>query len=69
MCGLCGEKITRAEDLSQAHLCARSKGGQTVPENLIISHKKCNEEMGTMTIKEWYLLWNYRHGISLKGYK
>lgn len=68
ICGLCGGKITNPDDLSQGHILAKSKGGNTNPENLIPCHKKCNSEMGTLDLKEWYLICNYRNGKGLKGY-
>ena len=67
-CALCGKPITKGNDLSQGHILAKSKGGKTVPENLVPCHKKCNSEMGTLDLKEWYLLWNYRQGKDLSGY-
>ena len=60
ICGLCGGKITRPDDLSQDHILPKSMGGQTVPENLLPAHKKCNSDKGNLTIREWYLIQNYR---------
>jgi hypothetical protein len=43
-----------------------AKGGETVPSNLLPAHRKCNEEKGTLTIKEWYLIHNYRKAQTMQ---
>lgn len=62
ICGLCGGKITRPDDLSQDHIQPKSQGGQTVPENLLPCHSACNSRKGNLTINEWYALINFKRG-------
>ena len=54
ICYLCGKPITRIKDLSQDHIVCKSKGGLTVPENLLPSHSRCNNLKGDMSIVEWF---------------
>lgn len=56
ICGLCGGKITRPDDLSQDHILPKSQHGETVPENLLPAHVKCNNERGCLSLKEWYVI-------------
>ena len=55
ICFLCGKPITRVEDLSQDHLTPISRGGHTVPSNIVIAHKRCNSKKGDRTYEEWLI--------------
>lgn len=54
LCYLCGELIRKQNEVSQDHAIAKSLGGQTSRENLVVSHKKCNNEKGSMTLQQWF---------------
>ena len=62
ICGLCGGKITKPDDLSQDHIIPKCQGGETVASNLLPAHKRCNNDKGSLNIKEWYMIQNYRRG-------
>lgn len=55
ICFLCGQPVTNVEELSQDHLTPVSRGGHTVPSNIVIAHKRCNCKKGNMTYEEWLI--------------
>lgn len=55
LCYLCGKPITDVNDLSQDHLTPVSRGGHTVPSNIVPAHKRCNHKKGDMTYEEWVI--------------
>ena len=55
ICFLCGKPITSVEELSQDHLTPVSKGGHTVPSNIVVAHKRCNCKKGDRTYEEWLI--------------
>lgn len=54
VCYLCGEKITKQNQISQDHLIPKALGGQTIEPNLVCSHKLCNNKKGMMTVQQWF---------------
>jgi 5-methylcytosine-specific restriction endonuclease McrA len=50
-CGYCGKK-TPQRQLTLDHVIPQSRGGQTVPENLASSCKKCNNRKANRTPQE-----------------
>lgn len=54
VCYLCGEKITKQNQVSQDHLTPKALGGETTEANLICSHKSCNNLKGMMTVQQWF---------------
>ena len=52
-CILCGKEITSVKELSQEHILPLARGGSNEDYNLYCSHKKCNNEKGSMTLSEW----------------
>lgn len=50
-CQYCGRRGTQF-DLTLDHLIPRSRGGQSVPENLVASCKECNQRKGDRTPDE-----------------
>lgn len=54
VCYLCGQLITKQNEVSQDHLLARSIGGQTIEANLVVSHARCNNAKGAMTVQQWF---------------
>lgn len=54
ICYLCGQRITRIQDVTQDHILPKALGGQTVPANLVVSHKDCNNKKGSLTVQEWF---------------
>ena len=56
VCYLCGEKITRQNQISQDHLIPKALGGQTIEPNLVCSHKICNSKKGCLTVAQFFEL-------------
>ena len=56
LCALCGQPIKKADDLSQDHIVPVSKGGKTEIENLQMTHKKCNNDRGNLSMEEWEVI-------------
>ena len=54
ICYLCGELIRHQNEVSQDHAIAKSRGGETIEANLVVSHKKCNNDKGSMTLQQWF---------------
>lgn len=54
LCYLCGQLIKKQNEVSQDHLIAKSRGGLTEKPNLVCTHKKCNNDKGSMTVQEWF---------------
>lgn len=54
ICYLCGKPIKKQNEVSQDHLICKSAGGQTVEENLSITHKLCNNRRGSLTVQQWF---------------
>lgn len=54
VCYLCGRLILKQSEVSQDHAIAKSMGGQTIEANLVVSHKKCNNDKGSMTLQQWF---------------
>ena len=54
VCYLCGQKITKQNEVSQDHCLAKSIGGQTIEANLVVSHARCNSLKGSMTLQQWF---------------
>lgn len=52
-CYLCGQLILREKDFSFDHVVSRAAGGKETPENMLPSHKKCNNEKGAMTLEQY----------------
>ena len=59
-CTYCGKKITNPNDFSQDHQLPLSRGGQTVPSNLVPACIKCNAEKGMLTAEEYMAVLNFR---------
>ena len=53
VCYLCGQLITDQNEVSQDHTIPKSKGGQTRVENLMVAHKLCNNQKGSLTLYQW----------------
>lgn len=64
ICCLCGEKVRR-EDASREHLIPRSLGGPSTPENLGMSHKKCNHKRGN----GYRSIYSMHHELNGKEFK
>lgn len=56
LCALCGQPIKMADDLTQDHILPVSMGGKTELENLQMAHKKCNNDRGNLSMKEWAVI-------------
>lgn len=56
VCYLCGEKITKQNQISQDHLIPKALGGQTIEPNLVCSHKICNSQKGCLTVAQFFEL-------------
>lgn len=56
VCYLCGEKITKQNQISQDHLIPKALGGQTIEPNLVCSHKICNSKKGCLTVAQFFEL-------------
>lgn len=54
ICYLCGRPIMKQSEVSQDHAIAKSKGGQTIEANLIVSHVRCNNDKGSLTLQQWF---------------
>lgn len=52
-CYLCGELIMSQREFSLDHVIPKSRGGATVPDNLLPAHKRCNELKGNMYLTEY----------------
>ena len=64
-CCLCGKPIIKEKELSVEHLMPRSRGGADEIGNWGISHKKCNQQKGALTLEEyrqWLALEQKRNG-------
>ena len=46
------------------HLFPVSRGGTNKPSNLVLAHRKCNQEKSDKDIKE-YFLWRRKVGLPL----
>ena len=68
ICPLCGEKMNKEylnKDYCQVeHLFPVSRGGTNKPSNLVLAHRKCNQEKSDKDIKE-YFLWRRKVGLPL----
>jgi len=60
LCVCCGEKL--AGDLDVDHLTPVAQGGTNDESNLVIVHRKCNQEKSSKTFVE-YLAWRKRVGL------
>lgn len=56
VCYLCGEKITKQNQISQDHLIPKALGGQTIEPNLAPTHRVCNSQKGCLTIAKFFEL-------------
>ena len=54
VCYLCNKPITKQNEVSQDHCLAKSQGGLTIEANLIVSHVRCNNLKGSMTLQQWF---------------
>lgn len=54
ICYLCGKPITKQNDVSQDHILALARHGETSEENLCVSHKLCNSMKGMLTLQQWF---------------
>lgn len=54
VCYLCGQLITKQNDVSQDHLVAKSVKNITIPENLVCVHRACNSKRGCISVQEWF---------------
>lgn len=57
-CHLCGQPITRIEDMELDHLVPRSRGGTNTPDNLRPAHgtrtpQRCNNRRSDDTITDY----------------
>lgn len=52
-CYLCGELIMSQREFSLDHVVPKSRGGATLPDNLLPAHKRCNELKGNMYLAEY----------------
>jgi 5-methylcytosine-specific restriction endonuclease McrA len=48
-CGICGDLIERREDASIDHLVPISQGGAETPDNVCLTHKRCNHARSNRT--------------------
>tara|TARA_B100000401_G_C52810574_1_gene723538 strand:- start:242 stop:898 length:657 start_codon:yes stop_codon:yes gene_type:complete len=68
ICPLCGVKMKKEylnRDYCQVeHLFPVSRGGTNKPSNLVLAHRKCNQEKSDKDIKE-YFLWRRKVGLPL----
>ncbi|URZ18778.1 hypothetical protein CLFE_048660 (plasmid) [Clostridium felsineum DSM 794] len=55
ICYYCRKFITNEEELTVDHKTPLSRGGLTVPDNLVIACKDCNLEKDSMTEDEYYV--------------
>lgn len=60
LCTYCGKRITDPNEFTQDHQIPLSKGGQTVPSNLVPACLHCNKEKGMLTADEYMVVLNYR---------
>lgn len=56
LCALCGKPITKGSDLSQDHIVPVSRGGKTELANLQVTHKRCNNDRGNLSMEEWNVI-------------
>lgn len=59
-CVLCGERIDDENSVTREHLIPRSKGGNNGSENIAISHFKCNQIRGDLSLIEIAILMEMR---------
>ena len=56
VCYLCGEKITKQNQVSQDHIIPFCISHRTEEDNLAPVHRVCNSKKGCMTVAEWFSL-------------
>ena len=68
-CGLCGglmkrEHLLNANELQVEHLTPVDKGGTNDRSNLVLAHRKCNQEKAN---KDWpeYIAWRVKVGLPI----
>ena len=53
---------------SRDHLIPKVRGGKSVPENIVISCERCNQDKGQLTYDEYQVVLRFRRGeISLNA--
>ena len=55
-CYLCGLPIISLEDLSLDHVKPKSRKGKSTPDNLMPTHKKCNQAKADLSIKQFRMI-------------
>ncbi len=68
-CGLCGEAMDEASVLDPSvlqveHLTPAVRGGTNDEANLVLAHRKCNQEKAGKTMNE-YLAWRQKVGLPM----
>ncbi|MCR3761903.1 HNH endonuclease [Clostridium felsineum] len=69
ICYYCGGLITNEEELTVDHKTPLSRGGLTVPDNLVIACRNCNLEKDSMLEDEYYVYLEAKKELGNYNYK
>ena len=71
LCGLCGEllpsQLLDSNYCQVDHLIPVAQGGDNQEENLILTHRQCNQEKASKNFLE-YIVWRERAGLARSTY-